>query len=368
MRPAFDSTIQAAAFALLLLLLLAAPVLAGKRFLPPREQAYASEGWNWGPYPWDQKQIFDETNDIDIAFIGSSHMSYGIDTPYVQAKLDERLGQKTVVRTFGWRGDGFDALYFITRDLLAHRRVKTLVFYDENFSRQPNHMVHHWFRYGDDATALAGLSVRNKAFYYFAAMVGMPRNLLELWTPNLPEDPATAGPNVYETVFHTDNLEKRLGSLNCRECIDPVLGAFGPFTAFTPKTGITTADICLQTSNQGSNFVFLTHAMPDWQSHFARQFGRLAKAYGVQLVLLHLPVMAERNSPVITESCYWPDLLETQVAMLGVPAGRLFAGLSESEVDKLYFDPVHFNLNGQEYFTKLITPALLQLYESQHNR
>ena len=50
MRPAFASTKQVAAFALLLLLLLLSPALAGKKFLPPREQAYAAQGWGNGPY------------------------------------------------------------------------------------------------------------------------------------------------------------------------------------------------------------------------------------------------------------------------------------------------------------------------------
>jgi hypothetical protein len=51
MRPAFSSTKQAAAFALLLLFVLLSPVLAGKRWLPPRECSYAVQGWDNGPYP-----------------------------------------------------------------------------------------------------------------------------------------------------------------------------------------------------------------------------------------------------------------------------------------------------------------------------
>jgi hypothetical protein len=65
---------MAAAFALLLLALLALPVVVGKNLLPPREQAYSVQGWGNGPYPWIRNQIFEETNDIDIAFVGSSHL------------------------------------------------------------------------------------------------------------------------------------------------------------------------------------------------------------------------------------------------------------------------------------------------------
>ena len=124
MRPAFSSTKSATAFALLLLILLLSPVLAGKKFLPPRESAYASQSWGSGPYPWIEDQIFTETNAIDIVFIGSSHIFNAINTPYVQAQLSARLGRPAVVRTIAWGGAGYDGLYFITRDLLAHHRVK----------------------------------------------------------------------------------------------------------------------------------------------------------------------------------------------------------------------------------------------------
>src|SRR5580658_7362886 len=99
MRPAFSSTKQAAARALLLLFLLAAPWLAHKTFLPHREQTYSSQSIRFEKCPWAQKFIFEETNDIDIAFVGSSHLCAGIDTPYVQQKLSEQLGRPAVVRT-----------------------------------------------------------------------------------------------------------------------------------------------------------------------------------------------------------------------------------------------------------------------------
>ena len=46
------------------------------------------QGWGNGPYPWIRNQIFEETNDIDIAFMGSSHILHAMDTPYVQAQIE----------------------------------------------------------------------------------------------------------------------------------------------------------------------------------------------------------------------------------------------------------------------------------------
>src|SRR5580704_2838252 len=135
MRTAFSSTKQAAAFALLLLLVFALPVVMGKNLLPSREQAYSILGWGLGPYPWIQNQIFEETNAIDIAFMGSSHILCGIDTPYVQQQLSEKTGSNAVVLTIGWGGPGYDGLYLVEKDLLEHRKVKLLVFYDEKLAR-----------------------------------------------------------------------------------------------------------------------------------------------------------------------------------------------------------------------------------------
>jgi len=365
MRPAFDSPGQAAAFALLLLLLLTAPWLAGKTLLPPRQQAYAAPGWTWGPYPWIERQIFNETNAIDIAFIGSSHLMWGIDTPYVQRQLDERLGHPSVVRSICWGGAGFDALYFITRDLLAHRHVKTLVFYDESSSVYINPKAPNWFRFGDDAWALAGLPAWYKSIYYFGATLEMPRNILELMIPNLPEDTNARIPGYFETHYHAENPEHRLGSASGRTGFDLMLGVKNPFVPFAPKTAVTPADLCRYTPASGSNFTFAGLTMPPSQVYFARQFGLLTKQHGCQLVLLHLPVRAEKYPRVIAETTYWPALLQTDVAMMGIPWERLFQDLSPQQVDELFGDPGHLNQNGQEYFTPLITPELLQIYESR---
>jgi hypothetical protein len=97
MRPAFSSTRQAAAFALLLLALLLAPVLAQK-ILPPRETIYSSIWWASGDFPYMDGQIFREQSAIDILFMGSSHIWAGFDTPYVQAQLDKQLGRAAVAR------------------------------------------------------------------------------------------------------------------------------------------------------------------------------------------------------------------------------------------------------------------------------
>ena len=368
MRPAFDNPRQAAAFALLLLFLLAAPWLAGKNLLPPREQAYASAGWDWGAYPWIQKQIFEETNDIDIAFIGSSRMGFDIDTPYVQEKLDERLGRKTVVRSLCWLGAGFDTVYFVTKDLLEHRHVKTLVFYDEMVGLEANPEAPCWFRYGDDGGLLAGLPFQDRGIYYFAAVIGMPENLLELATPHRAENTNHPPPNHYETFFKAVNPELRLGSAAAlHSFVDLDSDTPTNVSAYSPSGRAHPADVIVYDDATKSNFVFSTRSFPAFQLYFARQFGLLAQAHGTHLVLLHLPLYGDRTSPKLEESKFWPDFLKAPVSMIGIPADRLFAGFSEVETERLYCDTLHLDQSGQKYFTSLITPALLEAYEKPTN-
>src|ERR1035438_6486827 len=108
MSPGFFSPRHAVALALLLVLILLSPWLAGRSGLPPREQIYSSIPWRTGSFPYMHRQIFEEKGDIDIAFLGSSHMYNDIDTPYVQKQLSEKLGRPATVISLCWVNPGFD--------------------------------------------------------------------------------------------------------------------------------------------------------------------------------------------------------------------------------------------------------------------
>lgn len=367
MRPAFSSTGQAAAFALLLFSLLLLPLIMGKSLLPPREQIYSSIWWANGAYPYLDQQIFEEKGDIDIAFIGASHIWQGIDTPYVQKQLSGKLGRQAVVRTFGWGGSGYDALYFIAQDLLEHRKVRTLVYYDvydeEDIPRIPHVLAPRWFRFGDNAEALSGLSGTVQASYYFASVLGMPRNLLCLISPNKPADLFALSTNCWVIKQRALNPAGQLGALTEMLGYAARLPDHAPYMEYLPATPAAPSEACIYSPKTKSQFEFGGMQLPPAQLHFARKFVELAKAHGCQLILLHVPVLSERKSPVIREHLFWPDMLHADIAMVGIPAAKLFSNLTENDILKLYCDQAHFNKNGQAYFTTLITPALLSLYD-----
>jgi hypothetical protein len=372
MRPAFSSTKSAAAFALLLLALLSLPVIVGKNLLPPREQSYEALSWGSGPYPWIQHEIFEEKGDIDILFIGSSHILHCLDARYLQEELGKKLGRPAVVRVLGWGGSGFDVLYFITRDLLEHRKVRLLVFYDENNEATArNTKSQTWFRLADGAETLRGLPRTEQAYFYFAAVVGMPRNLLALVCPNLPAELHTMPPNQWEEHYRTTNLADNLGSTSSelgfdarpRPDADPTI----PFVPYLPENSASPLDACVYPPASQTNFQFSSTPLPVWQIHFAQLFLAMARQQDMRLVLLHIPMLDEARTPAVHERAFWQENSSDNLLLLGVPPLKMFGGLTDDEVRKLYANPGHMNKNGQEYFTRLITPALLKIYETTNH-
>ena len=365
MRPAFASTKSAAAFGLLVAAILLLPAVFGRNWLPPRAESYAAEPWVCGPYPFIHQQLFEEQGDLDVVFIGSSHMFFGIDTAYVQQQLSEKLGRKAGVITLGWPWAGFDAAYFIARDLLQNRRVRLLVVYNEcGRADTPHPVSDRWFRWADDAGTLTGLPFYSQAGLYASAIIGMPRNLLSLVRTNRPADLAATTKNYFETTYNAPNPVTHLGALSCRQGFN-----YDPsYADHVPETIARPADACLLTPATRAMFQRVGPPVPPYQLHFARQLSLLAQAHGTKLLFLHLPEIAEARSAVIPERELWPEHLPAPASLLGIPPARLFAGLTDEEIKQLFCDSLHLNQNGQRYFTPLITPALIQFYEAQTNQ
>lgn len=370
MNPAFSSTKVAAAFAFLLFFLLAAPWLSAKKILPQPRPGYSSEIIRWQRWPWLHKFILTETNDIDIAFVGSSRMLMGVDTPYVQQQLDQQLGRKTVVRSICWTGPGFDSTFFFTRDLLAHRRVKTLVFYDDSLlagMETPELQMYlpQWFSFAADFAMVTSLPWKDQALCYFAAVLGMPKHLLELVVPNLPNQPGDPFADPTCEYWHSVDPATRLGSMSTRLLCGPQGDINTNYSEFVPATGATPAAVAIYDgATTNSSFVFSGRPLPRVPDYFARQFILLAKSHGCNLVLLHLPYSKETTGLTIPEARNWTRYCNTNVWMLGIPPGQLFAGLTDSNIRLLFGDRIHLNANGQQYFTRLITPALIKIYAS----
>jgi hypothetical protein len=367
MRPAFSSTWHAASFTLLLLALLLSPVLVGKKILPPRRQLYDSLQRGNTPIPWMRNQIFEEKSDVDIALVGSSHINSDINTSYLQEKLSERLGRPAVVRTIGWGGKNYEMLYFITRDLLEHRKVRMLVFYDEN-STKPNLWLQTWFRFGEDAALLSGLPCSDKALLYFAAIMGMPRNLLCLLRSNLPV-PTIARDNYWESRLSAPDPATRFGAVRRDVGFTPRY-PLPPedFVPFAPNTAARPEDALVYSPATQSEFEFSRIPLPAGQAIFAGHFAALLNEHRVKPVMVYLPVLAEARLPSVPESAFWPEIFGADLTLVGIPPLKLFGDMKKEDLRKIFSDPGHFNRNGQDYFTPLVTPSLVKIYEDSTHR
>ena len=364
MRPAFSSTRQAAAFALMLLVLVLSPALA-KKFQPPRETIYSSIWWVWGDFPYIDGQIFREKGDVDIAFLGASHLWAGFDTPAIQEQLSQKRARPAVARTLAWAWPGYEPLYAISRDLMDHRRVRMLVFDDDcGQSNEPHPLVTRLFRFGEDTPAWDSLPTPFKAEYYYASIVGMPRNLLAMVRPNLPTD--LNARSYWEIHAHAPNLAARLGSIRDQMGFVDAEGAPTPFVPFTPDNGVQPSDVCIYSPETKSKFAFSSAGVPPMQLYYARKVAALARQHGCKLVVVHIPTFDERRSTVISMPINWADALQTDITMVGIPPATMFKGLSDDEIRRLYSNALHLNENGQDYFTTLMTPTLLKIYESQN--
>ncbi len=93
MAPAFSSSRQAAVFCLLIIVLFALPAALPKIITPDRRDLYPSFTVKEGPFSWIEQNIFHKSEDVDIVFIGSSHMWTAINAPYVQKEFSEALGR-----------------------------------------------------------------------------------------------------------------------------------------------------------------------------------------------------------------------------------------------------------------------------------
>jgi hypothetical protein len=364
MRPAFSSPRQAAAFVLLVVAVLAAPALLARTGWLDRGNVYPAIAWNYGPFPWIQQKIFAETGDADMVFLGSSHLWVAINTPYVQQKLSEELGRQAEVFTLGWPWPGFDAAYVIARDLLDHRRVHTLVIYDEDPGRNAPHTnSSRWFRIGEQSEALAGLPWMSRATLYGVAVLGTPRQLLSLVRPNLVEDPASGRPNCWTTRYRAPDLARERGALKARLGFD-----YNPdYVPFPARSEATPADAVVYSANTRAAFRFTGPALEPYHLHFARKLARLCQERGTRLVILHPPVLNERGQTVVPERQKWPEVLGVPVDVVGIPPAKLFAGISDADLPRLFYDDVHLNQSGQEMFTPLITPVLVQLHETSNS-
>jgi hypothetical protein len=109
------------------------PILAAAMvlFLLPVDRKYAynfiSRGGCQGRPPWIYKQIFESEENIDIAFVGTSHTMNAVDDKVIQQSIIEATHAPLVCKNISFCGFGRDFDYIIIKDLLLHKKPKLVV-------------------------------------------------------------------------------------------------------------------------------------------------------------------------------------------------------------------------------------------------
>lgn len=303
-----------------------------------------------GMYPFLGRQIFEETQELDVAFVGSSLLLKGIDAPYFQIALSHALGRKANVILLAAYWQGMDLQYFLLRDLLEHRRVRMVVMsmpIPQFTSGRPHVQAYRWLRFGEDTDAIQGLPWLSRMTLYADAVLGAPRQFLSLLRPTWVDPRRTVSPS--------------LGSEYDRA------GYYGvPFVPDRLSPPHLAPEAMIYSGRTQAQFDFHGTPLAPYQEHWAREIGKLVRQHGVALTLLHVNDSEERGHTTVHERMFWPDVMGVSMTIIGVPTATLFSGVPDSRFYHFFYDQ-HMNINGKELFTAAVTPALIDAYvKTQH--
>ena len=100
-------------------------------FLVPVNRKYAYNfvirGGCEGRSSWIYNRIFESDSDIDVAFIGSSHTMSAINDQLIEEYFNSATHLNYKFANLGYCGFGRDFHYLITKDLLEHKKIKTII-------------------------------------------------------------------------------------------------------------------------------------------------------------------------------------------------------------------------------------------------
>lgn len=350
-RPAFSTGASALGFLVLMIILLLLPKFISVTGLVSREDSYRIMPDHQGPYSFIRQEIFDNDEDIDILFLGSSVTWNAIETPYVQEQLSRSLGRKARVVTFGFNFSSIDVPYAALRDLLAHKNVRMVVFSiprdPEAGWNGPSNPACRFLRYDDYTDIGEDLPLRSLAIMYGCSILRSPQDLLTI---------VRQGSENRSPYSETLGWDRELAGL----MYDP-----DAFVRFTPKPPSVVPEDIIYTSDRRDQFTFLGTEIDHHQDRYLSGMVELLRSKGIPLVMLNIPQIAERSSGKAVEYQNWVQRFGGNVELIGIPPSTLFAGLTENEIERLYYEPDHFNLNGSELFTRTVLPAILKIYEKQ---
>jgi hypothetical protein len=353
MYPAFRSARSTAGFCLLIALLLLLPVILYWTGLPSREEAYKSIPVRFGVPGNEIRTIYDDPENPDVVFLGSSLVMTAIFREPIEHALSSHLGRTAHVAVLAMTWQGLDLQYYLLRDFLERHNTKLIVLnlpQPGMTADEPHPEAYRWLRYGESQSDLAGLSIGRRVQLYGFMVLGEGRSLLSRLRPNLIAEDETTQASFDEYLSN-----RRDGGYQ---------GA--PFVAEN--------DALIPPRPQASllplNSSMLEDAGPEpgpYPAYFLGKILDLAKAHNCKLVFLHIPIDSEYGMTRIPELTEWSRQGAAGFQMIGIPSATLFPEMSKEQFLHFYVD-VHFNKNGSRVFTNSIIQPIVEAYDdSEHS-
>jgi hypothetical protein len=296
-----------------------------------------------GPVGAHVREIFHDSSDADVLFVGSSLVRAGIDELTVERALSEHLGRPAHVAILALNWQGLDLQYFLLRDYLNTHHARLVVWnlpVPGSRHVEPHVEAFHWIRFGEYSDALSGLPIRYRLALYGDMVLGAPRELLSHLRPNL----------LSKEEIATQITSERTGYYG---------------KSFLPEPTDSATMPSLEQSYEDPPYVRMRAVGPplnSYEAHFARKILELAQEKHGAIVLLHIPIDSEQGLEYMPERSNWADTLHTGAPMIGVPSSVLFDNVNSATFHDYYRDQ-HLNINGSMLFTRSILPAILKAYD-----
>jgi hypothetical protein len=347
LRPAFSSPAQIISFILLIVFAILLPIFIAATGKITRRNSYEIMPEQHGAYSFVKTEIFDNGEDIDILFVGSSIQWNAIDTPQVQRALSDAAGRLARVVSFGFNFNGIDIPYVQLRDVIERKRVRMVVFSVPRlpFNDGPNATGYEFLRYGEYADTTGDLPFKYKTALFAANVLRSPHDLLTLLRGN------KSKPSKYAADLGANQEVLGMGRKPEK------------FVGFLPPSPVVRTSRLLFSDATRNQFEFTNETLPPYQDHYMNELVELLHRNRIPLAMINVPQYNERLSPRVIERFDWAATFNSDIPLIGIAPTTLFAGLTPAEVELLHCDQYHLNKNGNEFFTRTVLPAILEVYE-----
>lgn len=289
------------------------------------------------------KKTFSSNGQIDILFAGPSSVWVGVNARMIQGYLRHVTGRKDIiVENFAHPKIGYEADYFILRDLVARRKVKVIVLGIENRDQKKIHRMARFVWNPLNEAETFPISAALYAEKFLDSLSTILRSFANEKIDVLPELVQNNGSSLRSIGFSEETVNKKFEVKQV-----PRLRANLRALLLKPEDTVVTGEY----NPEGL--------------YFLKKIIALAKEEHIDLYFMHVPSMQRwpmTKVPIFS----FKDNSADGIPVLGIPASRFFTATSWEEVQDFFYNEEHLNMNGALGFTQLIFPAMKEIYEKSH--